>query len=63
MPLLARDVLGGGASLYGIMLGAFGLGAVIGALNVSTVRRKFEAEALGARLLAHHGRRRLPSQH
>src|SRR5688572_17795391 len=45
MPLLARDLLGGGARLYGIMLGAFGLGAVIGALNVSTVRRKFEAEA------------------
>jgi MFS family permease len=44
MPLLARDLLGGGASLYGIMLGAFGLGAVIGALNVSTVRRKFDAE-------------------
>lgn len=44
MPLLARDLLGGGASLYGVMLGAFGLGAVIGALNVSTVRRKFEAE-------------------
>jgi MFS family permease len=44
MPLLARDLLGGGARLYGIMLGAFGLGAVIGALNVSTVRRKFEAE-------------------
>src|SRR5262245_3131495 len=44
MPLVARDLLGGGASLYGIMLGAFGLGAVIGALNVSMVRRKLEAE-------------------
>jgi MFS family permease len=44
MPLVARDLLGGNASLYGIMLGAFGLGAVIGALNVSTVRRKIEAE-------------------
>lgn len=44
MPLLARDLLHGGAQLYGIMLGAFGLGAVIGALNISTVRRKFEAE-------------------
>jgi predicted MFS family arabinose efflux permease len=44
MPLVARDLLGGGASLYGIMLGAFGLGAVLGALNVSMVRRKFEAE-------------------
>ena len=62
MPLLARDLLGGGASLYGIMLGAFGLGAVIGALNVSTVRRKFEAELSVRVCLAHHGRRRLPSQ-
>ena len=44
MPLLARDLLDGGARLYGIMLGAFGLGAVIGALNVSSIRRKFEAE-------------------
>jgi predicted MFS family arabinose efflux permease len=44
MPLVARDLLGGGASLYGIMLGAFGLGAVLGALNVSMVRRKFDAE-------------------
>jgi MFS family permease len=44
MPLLARDLLGGGARLYGIMLGAFGLGAVIGALNVATVRRKFDGE-------------------
>ena len=44
LPLIARDLLGGSARLYGIMLGAFGLGAVIGALNVSSVRRKFEAE-------------------
>jgi hypothetical protein len=44
MPLVARDLLNGNASLYGIMLGAFGLGAVLGALNVSSVRRKFEAE-------------------
>ncbi len=44
MPLLARDLLGGGARLYGIMLGAFGLGAVIGALNVAAVRRKFRGE-------------------
>lgn len=44
MPLLARDLLGGGARLYGIMLGAFGIGAVIGALNVAAVRRRFGAE-------------------
>jgi len=44
MPLVARDLLHGDASLYGILLGAFGLGAVIGALTVSTVRHKLEAE-------------------
>jgi MFS family permease len=44
MPLLARDLLGGSARLYGIMLGAFGMGAVVGALNVAAVRRRFGAE-------------------
>jgi hypothetical protein len=44
LPLVARDLVKGGPLTYGIMLGAFGLGAVIGALNVSMVRRKFEAE-------------------
>jgi MFS family permease len=44
MPLLARDLLHGDARLYGIMLGAFGVGAVVGALNVATVRRRFGSE-------------------
>src|SRR5439155_12057482 len=35
MPLVARDLLHGGAQTYGIMLGAFGMGAVIGALNIT----------------------------
>jgi MFS family permease len=34
MPLVARDLLHGGAQTYGIILGAFGMGAVIGALNI-----------------------------
>ena len=37
MPLVARDLLHGGAQTYGIMLGAFGMGAVIGALNIGEV--------------------------
>ena len=37
MPLVARDLLHGGAQAYGIMLGAFGMGAVIGALNIAEV--------------------------
>ena len=37
MPLVARDLLHGGSQSYGIMLGCFGMGAVMGALNVRTV--------------------------
>src|SRR5437899_2292684 len=33
MPLVARDLLHGGAQTYGVMLGAFGMGAVFGARN------------------------------
>jgi MFS family permease len=45
MPLVARDLLHGGAQTYGIMLGAFGIGAVIGALNIAEVRRRMSGEA------------------
>ena len=45
MPLVARDLLHGGAQTYGIMLGAFGMGAVIGALNIGEVRRRMSGEA------------------
>jgi MFS family permease len=45
MPLVARDLLHGGAQTYGIMLGAFGLGAVIGALNIGELRKRMSGEA------------------
>src|ERR1700726_3286232 len=45
MPLVARDLLHGGAQTYGIMLGAFGMGAVIGALNIAEVRNRMSGEA------------------
>ncbi|MCK1641393.1 MFS transporter [Bradyrhizobium sp. 157] len=45
MPLVARDLLHGGAQTYGIMLGAFGLGAVVGALNIGEMRRRMSGEA------------------
>lgn len=45
MPLVARDLLHGGVQTYGILLGAFGLGAVIGALNIGEVRRRMSSEA------------------
>ena len=57
MPLVARDLLHGGAQTYGIMLGAFGMGAVIGALNIGTVRKRHERRSRGARLRDIDGRR------
>jgi MFS family permease len=45
MPLVARDLLHGGAQTYGIMLGAFGMGAVIGALNIAEIRQRMSGEA------------------
>ena len=45
MPLVARDLLHGGAQTYGIMLGAFGMGAVLGALNIAEVRKRFSGES------------------
>jgi len=45
MPLVARDLLQGGAELFGILLGAFGLGAVVGALGGNRVLRRFGLEA------------------
>ncbi|MEY9981488.1 MFS family permease [Bradyrhizobium yuanmingense] len=45
MPLVARDVLHGGAQTYGMLLGAFGLGSVIGALCLSELRARLSGEA------------------
>ena len=45
MPLVVRDLLHGGAQAYGIMLGAFGMGAVIGALTIGEVRKRMTGEA------------------
>src|SRR3546814_14627681 len=41
--------LGGGAQIYGLTLGAFGLGAVAGALNIAKIRGHLDGEwAVGA---------------
>lgn len=45
MPLVARDLLHGSAQTYGTMLSAFGLGAVIAALNITEVRKGMSGEA------------------
>ena len=44
LPLVARDLLGGGAPTYGILLGAFGVGAVIAGFNVAAITRRFGTE-------------------
>ena len=44
MPIVTRYLLHGGAQTYGVMLGAFGMGAVIGALNISTLRGRLGDE-------------------
>lgn len=43
MPLVARDH--GGAQTYGTMLSAFGMGAIVGALNITEVRKHMSGEA------------------
>lgn len=44
-PLVAKDMLGGDAAIFGILLGAQGVGAVLGALFVSNLRDRFSTEA------------------
>lgn len=44
LPLITRDRLQGGAGLYGALLGAFGVGAVLGALNLTRLRKHLSAE-------------------
>ena len=41
MPLVSRDLLEGGPRTYGNLLGAFGIGAVTGALLMSRLRARF----------------------
>ena len=43
-PLVAKDLLHGDAAVYGILLGASGVGAVLGALFVSQIRARLSNE-------------------
>ncbi|WHO38917.1 MFS transporter [Sphingobium sp. AP49] len=49
-PLVAKDLLGGNASVYGLLLGASGVGAVLGALLVEPCRDRFGTQATTALL-------------
>jgi MFS family permease len=46
MPLMARDLIHGGPLTYGMLLGFFGIGAVIGALASSRARHRLSVEWL-----------------
>lgn len=46
MPLVARDLIAGGPLTYGILLGAFGIGAVLGGLFTERLRRNLSTEAI-----------------
>jgi len=45
MPLVARELVGGGPLTYGLLLGAFGVGAVGGALVSTQLRARLSTEA------------------
>jgi predicted MFS family arabinose efflux permease len=44
LPLVARDHLGGGAQTYGLLFGGYGLGAILGGLSLTELRRRRTAE-------------------
>lgn len=50
-PLVAKDMLAGDAATFGILLGASGVGAVLGALFVGTIRDRVSTE-IAVRLFA-----------
>lgn len=53
LPLVARQLLGGDASFYGILLGAVGAGAIGGALIMPKLRERLSSDGLllGAALI------------
>lgn len=52
LPLVARHLLGGSAGFYGLLLGAVGTGAIIGAILLPRIRTRIDADGimLGAAL-------------
>lgn len=46
LPLVARQLLGGGAGFYGVLLGAVGLGAIGGAIVMPWLRTRLDADGL-----------------
>ena len=48
LPLVARQDLGGGPSTYGVLLTSLGIGAIIGAINIGTLRRHTSSQVMVA---------------
>lgn len=46
LPIVARDLVQGGAVVYGLLLGAFGIGAIGGGLANTWVRSRFSNETI-----------------
>jgi MFS family permease len=46
MPLVARDLMAGGPLTYGLLLGAFGVGSVCGALRSGWIRQHLSTEEI-----------------
>jgi MFS family permease len=46
MPVVAKELVAGGPMTYGLLFGAFGVGAVAGALAVASLRRTLSTEAV-----------------
>lgn len=46
LPVVARDLIAGGPLTYGLLLGAFGVGAVAGALGSARLRENFAPESI-----------------
>ncbi len=46
LPLVARNLLRGDATFYGVLLGAVGAGAIVGALIMPRLRAKFDVDGL-----------------
>lgn len=46
MPLIAKNLIGGGPLTYGLLLGAFGMGAVTGAIGNAKLRQKMSTESV-----------------
>ncbi len=46
LPLVARKMLGGSAGFYGVLLGAVGAGAILGAVVLPRLRKRLNADGL-----------------